>query len=204
MVYAYTDNGLTNAGLAFRKLTPDQKIKEYGSIEDWAISIMLGLDRLIYSNVVNSNTPLNNKRNMQINIDLVEHGVFNTDDFKEIMFPYGESFDYKFPATLSHYPVINPKIEVLKGEEISRPFNFMVVDKSSDGFNRTQELRNKLVLDVLINEFTAAVNQESLEQTMKGGPPMAEDEKGKKLSSIQEINKYLTYQYTDLLLSCLM
>lgn len=199
MVYAYTDNGLTNAGLAFRKLTPDQKIKEYGSIEDWAISIMLGLDRLIYSNVVNSNTPLNNKRNMQINIDLVEHGVFNTDDFKEIMFPYGESFDYKFPATLSHYPVINPKIEVLKGEEISRPFNFMVVDKSSDGFNRTQELRNKLVLDVLINEFTAAVNQESLEQTMKGGPPMAEDEKGKKLSSIQEINKYLTYQYTDLL-----
>lgn len=194
MIFAYTDGGESSTALPYQKLTEREKKEKYGSVEEWAIATINALDRIIYSNTTfRNNNPTHNKRNIFVNMNLVENGFFDKSDFEEILYPYGKEFDYGFPVNLTHYPIINSKIEVLKGEEIARPLNFMVVDKSSDGFNRTQELRNKLVLDVLTNELLLNINGKGLEEGL------SKDQSGEQLDSIEKINKYMSYGYSDLL-----
>ena len=71
--------------------------------------------------------PLTRKsvKNMQINYDLL-HGKLHMDDLKLLINPF--NIDASFiPDTIQHYPIINAKIEVLKGEESKRIFDFRVI-----------------------------------------------------------------------------
>ena len=193
MIYAYSDGEGSTLPLPYQKLTTKEKIEKYGSVNEWAVATINALDGIIFNSSRFGTSSIHNKHNMYVNLGLVEHGIFDKSDFEEILYPYGREFKYEFPVSLTHYPIINSKVEVLKGEEIARPLNFMVVDKSSDGFNRTQELRSKLVLDVLTNELLLTINKKGLEEGL------SKDQSGEELDSIEKVNKYMSYGYSDLL-----
>lgn len=63
--------------------------------------------------------------NKRINYDLVS-GKIHMDDIMLVLDPSGNDKAF-VPDTIQHYPVMNGKLEVLRGEEIERRFDYRVV-----------------------------------------------------------------------------
>ena len=59
-------------------------------------------------------------RAMDVNYDLL-HGKIHMDDLKLLVNPFDIEASF-IPDNIQHYPIINSKIEVLKGEESKRIF----------------------------------------------------------------------------------
>ena len=105
-----------------QKLTEKEKIKEYGSIEDWARMIF---DSVSEISTVYNNTDSHSTYDKEVLIDLA-NGIINKEDFDYVIKPYGE-ISAKYPAEFRHYDRISSKLHLLIGEEIKRPFNFKVM-----------------------------------------------------------------------------
>ena len=61
----------------------------------------------------------------KINYDLIK-GILHINDMALILNP--ENLQGNFiPENIQHYPIMNSKLNVLKGEEIKRPFDFKVI-----------------------------------------------------------------------------
>lgn len=181
-------------------LTTKDKIREYGSVEKWAVSMVRGIDGI---SLQYANNITNASKNNEIeNLKLIEHGIFDEKSFVKTTELVTESpvlpnnNALRHPTSLQHYPIINTKIEVLKGEEIARPLNFVVINKSSRSSNSVQELKNKMVLDVLTAELISKATGERIEQ-MKESYDFSKDNKGNSLDSLDKINQYFEYNYSD-------
>ena len=61
----------------------------------------------------------------KINYDLV-NGVLHIDDMELVLNPDHISAGY-IPDSIQHYPIINSKLNVLRGEESKRVFDYRVV-----------------------------------------------------------------------------
>ena len=84
------------------------------------------------------------------------------------------------PKTIQHYPIINSKLQVLRGEELSRVFDYKAVITNPTAISEIEESKKKELLERLQQEI--AMSSES------------EEEFNKKLD---EINKYYLYQWQD-------
>lgn len=80
---------------------------------------------------------------MNINYDLL-HGKLHLEELKLLVNPF--NIDASFiPDDIQHYPIINSKIEVLKGEESKRLFDFRVVVTNPGAVSEIEEEKNKQV-----------------------------------------------------------
>lgn len=180
-------------------LTTKDKVKQYGSVEKWAVTMIRTIDGIGF--YYGNNNTLTKTNDIE-NIKLIEHGIFDEKSFiknTEIVADtaVGPAVNnMRYPTALQHYPIINTKIEVLKGEEIARPLNFVVVNKSSRSSNSAQELRNKMVLDVLTAELISKATGEKIEH-FKESYDFSKDSKGNPLDSLEKINEYFEYTYSD-------
>ena len=115
----------------------------------------------------------------KINYDLV-NGKLHMSDLELILNP--ENLQAGFiPEKIQHYPIINSKLNVLKGEEINRVFDFRVVITNPTSVseienNKKEELFKKL--------------QEWVENTAQ-----SEEESKKELD---KLNDYFRYDWQDL------
>ena len=83
----------------------------------------------------------------KINYDLV-HGRIHMSDMKYIINPDNVQASY-IPDNIQHYPIINSKLNVLRGEEISRPFEYKVVITNPDAISEIEEnKKNSLFQDM--------------------------------------------------------
>ena len=95
--------------------------------------------------------------NMKINYDLI-NGIIHMDDVIKIINPENLSLNFA-PDKIQHYPIINSKINTLRGEESSRPFNWRVIvtnpnsvseiedNKKRDFFSSIQQIVEDPTLD---------------------------------------------------------
>lgn len=128
------------------RLTRAEKVKEYGSVENWARSV---LEHILNSSGHGQDGPENDRFRMKVNYDLAA-GKSNLDDLKSVTTPFGMS-DFAFPAIPKHYDQITPKLNTLRGEEINRPFNFMVVSANPNDHTEVEKAeRDKIHDSVLI------------------------------------------------------
>ena len=115
---------------------------------------------------------------MKINYDLI-NGKIHMSDLKMLINPY--SLDASFiPDNIQHYPVINSKLEVLRGEESKRLFDFRVVITNPAAVSEIEEEKN--------NQVNMMLQQILMDD--------AQDEQ----SFNQELEKqsdYFTYEYQD-------
>ena len=115
---------------------------------------------------------------MKINYDLI-NGKIHMSDLKMLINPY--SIDASFiPDNIQHYPVINSKLEVLRGEESKRLFDFRVVITNPAAVSEIEEEKN--------NQVNMMLQQILMDD--------AQDEQ----SFNQELEKqsdYFTYEYQD-------
>jgi hypothetical protein len=165
-----------------QKLTRKEIIKEHGSLEGWAEQVFTSVEGITSITNTNSNS---NSYDKEVLLDL-SNGILNIDDFTYVIKPYGDASP-KFPAELRHYDRISPKLHLLLGEEIKRPFNFRAVNVNPEAVTSAQKYKQQMVF----KSIQDALQQEV--QAMLG----VEEEKQTQPQTIEQIDKYMDVEYKD-------
>lgn len=112
--------------------------------------------------------------NKKINYDLV-NGKLHMDDLALILNPGGLNAAF-MPENIQHYAVINSKLDVLRGEEINRRFEFRVVCTNPNAISEIEKQKQQEFFENLQNIIQSEVQ--------------SEDELKVKLESLQKEFKY--------------
>ena len=120
--------------------------------------------------------------------DIQNYSIYNG-DFELSDYQYlTEQYGFAQPARLVNYPIIQPKIDLLLGEELRRPMDMKVVTTNKDATIRKEDMKIKLQL----KKFTEAMKQEMVQKmgievkTMLDELPIPDD-----------INKFMEYTYKE-------
>jgi len=115
---------------------------------------------------------------MQINYDLLRDKI-HMDDLALVVNPFHTEASY-IPDNIQHYPIINSKLEVLKGEESRRLFDYRVVITNPSAISEMEKEKNELV------------NQRLQELIMDTSQSEEDFQK-----ELQKQSDYFTYEYQD-------
>lgn len=115
---------------------------------------------------------------MRINYDLL-NGEIHMNDFKKLINPYGLKASF-IPDDIQHYPIINSKLKVLKGEEAKRLFDFRVIVTNPTAVSEIEEEKN------------LQVNQTVQQMVMEGS--QSEEDFNQEMEKQAD---YFTYEYQD-------
>lgn len=157
-------------GLPPQQLSYTKKNKEWRKKHlDWA-------DRNSY---LNHSYIRNTIRHKKINYDLI-NGKLHMHDLAKVLNPDGIEASY-IPDEIQHYPIMNSKLNVLRGEEIKRPFDFRVVVTNPNSISEIEEAKKQQVLQVITElvQNTAQSEEEAQQE-------------------LQRINEEFTYDWQDL------
>lgn len=163
-----------------QKLSRSQKGKEWGRQN---VDFIISLTNFSGSGGVGSK---DHYQRMKVNYDLYNN-IFDKDDFKYITNPYG--VDNELPAKMENYNIITPKLKLLEGEEIKRPFNFRVVAINADAVSQIEEKRKELLLQYLEGE---------LEKELVAQGVNVQNPQGNQTMTPPEIEKYMNYSEADI------
>ena len=95
---------------------------------------------------------------MKINYDLL-NGIIHMEDVAKVINPDNLSMAF-LPDKIQHYPIINSKINTLRGEESGRVFDWKAIVTNPNAISRIEEDKRKL-LDSLIAKTVENVEQDS-------------------------------------------
>lgn len=115
---------------------------------------------------------------MKINYDLI-NGKIHMSDLKMLINPYGLDASF-IPDSIQHYPIINSKLEVLRGEESKRLFDFRVAVTNPTAISEIEEAKNQQV-NMMLQQLVMDSSQ-------------SEDEFNQEL---EKQSDYFTYEYQD-------
>ena len=117
-------------------------------------------------------------RAMQYNYDLL-HGKIHMDDLKMLVNPF--HIDASFiPDNIQHYSIMDSKINVLKGEESKRLFDFRVIVTNPNAVSEIEEEKNMRVNNML--------------QQLIADSSMSDEEYQQ---ALEKQDYYFKYQYQD-------
>ena len=128
--------------------------------------------------MIHSNLTTKTVTEMEINYDLL-NGKIHLDDFEVLRNPYGLDASF-IPDNIQHYPIINSKLRVLKGEECRRLFDYRVVVTNANAISEIEEEKNK------------QVNEKLLELISDNA--ISEEDYNKELDKLSD---YFQYEYQD-------
>ena len=115
---------------------------------------------------------------MRINYDLI-NGKIHMEDLKVLVNPYNLNASF-IPDSVQHYPIINSKLEVLRGEESKRLFDFRVIVTNPNAVSEMEEEKN--------NQVNMMLQQLMMDEAQ------SEDDFNQEL---QKQSDYFTYEYQD-------
>lgn len=115
---------------------------------------------------------------MEINYDLL-NGKIHIEDFKLLLNPYGIDASF-IPDNIQHYSIINSKLDVLRGEESERLFDYRVIITNPTSISEIEEEKNAQVKQKL--------------QQLLSNEEQDEQEFSRELDSLSE---YYQYEYQD-------
>ena len=155
---------------------PSQMISYSGKTKKWRKQHLLWARNKTFFNYSLVRKSVMHKK---VNYDLV-HGRVHMADMKYILNPDNIQASY-IPDSIQHYPIINSKLNVLRGEEISRPFDYKVVVTNPDAISDIEENKK----NSLFQDMQNLIKQEGL----------SDDEYNQKL---EKLSQYYTYEWQDL------
>ena len=162
-------------------IAPRQKLARSKKNKDWGIQ---NVDNII--KLAGSTTSVNHFTKDKVNYDLYNN-IINRADFTYVTNPYG--IQDEFPARLNNYNIITPKLKLLEGEEIKRPFNFRVAAVNAEAVSQIQEKRKALLLQYLESELINELVAQGIEVT---NPDTGET------MTPEQVEKYMTYTEADI------
>lgn len=143
--------------LPYEKLPYKKKTEKWRRQHlDWAASMS-------YSENETTRTSIDQK---QINYDLL-NGILHIEDMVKVLNPEKVSAEY-VPNDIQHMPIINSKVDVLRGEEIDRVFDYRVVVTNPNAISSIEEEKRNVVLQVLQQEIqSASKSDEEFQQRLQ-------------------------------------
>ena len=158
-------NNLPPQQLPFSRKTKEWRKKHL----DWADSRSFGFDTQVRQTM----------KNKKINYDLL-NGKLDLYDMNMVLNP--EAIDADFiPETLIHYPIMNTKLNVLRGEESKRRFDMRVVVTNPEAISEIENNKKNEIFERL---------KEAI-----GNKNLSEEEYN---AEIEKINDYYSYEWQDL------
>lgn len=151
--------------LSFKKKNDAWKHK----VMDWADSKTFFNYSLVRKSIVHK----------KINYDLVE-GKLHMNDLEVILNPDNLQTNY-IPDNIQHYSIINSKLNVLRGEEAKRVFDYRVVVTNA---NDISEIENNKKAELLQRLQQLIQNTEQSEEEFN--------------QELERLNEYYTYEWQDL------
>ena len=115
----------------------------------------------------------------KINYDLL-NGKLHMSDLELILNPESLQADF-IPEKIQHYPIMNSKLNVLRGEESKRVFDFKVVVTNPNSISEIENNKKQQLLQKL--QEWVANNSQSEEQASQ---------------ELDKINDYFTYEWQDI------
>lgn len=162
-------------------VAPRQKIPRSKKNKSWRIQ---NVDNII--KLAGATTSVNYFTKDKVNYDLYNN-IINREDFTYVTNPYG--IEDQFPARLNNYNIITPKLKLLEGEEIKRPFNFRVAAVNSEAVSQIQEKRKQLLIQYLESELIADLEAQGINVT--------NPETGETMTP-EQVQKYMSYSDSDI------
>ena len=112
------------------------------------------------------------------------HGHFNPKDYEHVTDQYGTPF----PARMTNYNIIAPKIDLLTSEELRRPLETQVNSVNKSAVQRKEDVKVGLVAESILANAKEEVNE-----TM--GMPVAENLMGMDIPD--DIETFMKYTYKE-------
>lgn len=141
-------------------MLPLQRIPLSQKTEKWGKDTIDHYEMLTSSSTDSIRTSIYNKR---INYDLA-NGKFNKKDLEYVCNPLGlKGDDAEYPATLQHYDIISPPLNLLMGEETKRPDNCIVVSESPNDINRKQQQLKERLTYLLQQHLIAEIDPSTVD-----------------------------------------
>lgn len=102
--------------------------------------------------------------NMKINYDLV-NGVIHMEDIAAVLNP-NNSATALVPDKIQHFPIINSKLNVLRGEELSRAFEWRAVLTNPNAISEAEERKKQELFSKIqgVVEDTSLTDEQASEQ----------------------------------------
>ena len=161
---------------------PSQKKSTKEKTEEWCKQCVLaGEQILLYSDPTIRQTRLNKKTNYNLYNDILDVG-----DLETVLNPMGLDRN-SFPATLRNYPIANPKINRLSGEELTRPFDFRVMVLNEDAISQKEQEKKEIIM-------------QSLQNILLADMPEMQDPKQQEAyiqEKLKETEKYLNFEWQE-------
>lgn len=136
---------------------------------DWADSKTFSTNSLVRKSVIHK----------KINYDLLQ-GKLHMSDLELILNPENLKAGF-IPDKITHYPIMNSKLNVLIGEESKRVFDFRVVITNPNSISDIENTKR----DVLLQNLQELVANQSL----------SEEEFN---SRLEKLDNYMSYEYQDM------
>ena len=115
----------------------------------------------------------------QINYDLL-NGKVNMKDMQSIINPDNQTASF-IPDTIPHYPIMNSKLNVLRGEELSRIFDYRVVVTNPNAVSEIEQTKKQRLFASL--------------QQLIANSAQSEEEFNAELEKLAD---YYNYEYQDI------
>ena len=112
------------------------------------------------------------------------HGHFDPKDYEHVTDQYGTPF----PARMTNFNIIAPKIDLLTSEELRRPLETKVSSVNKDAVQRKEDVKVGLIAESILAEVKSEINE-----TM--GMDIAENTMGMEIPD--DIETFMKYTYKE-------
>ena len=154
---------------------PPQQLPFHRKTKKWRKQIVDWADSKTFFNY----SPVRNSViHKKINYDLL-NGKLHMQDFEMVINPENQSAGF-IPDKIQHYPIMNSKLNVLRGEESKRVFDFRVIITNPNSISEIENAKKEELLQRL--------------QQMMANSAQSEEEFNQEL---EKLNDYFTYEWQD-------
>ncbi len=160
---------------------PAQFIAESEKTQEWCDQMI----NAIMGYITGTNSPFDSSRSTDIQSYNIYNGHINRDSYKYVTEQYGTTY----PARLVNYPIIQPKIDLLLGEDLKRPLDYKVSTVNKDAVVRKEDFKVSLMMNALLKDIHKEIKEESGVEI---------DMEGQELSIPEDIDTYMRYNYREM------
>lgn len=154
---------------------PPQQLPFHRKTKKWRKQIVDWADSKTFFNY----SPVRNSViHKKINYDLL-NGKLHMQDLELVINPENQSVGF-IPDKIQHYPIMNSKLNVLRGEESKRVFDFRVIITNPNSISEIENTKKEELLQRL--------------QQMMADSAQSEEEFNQEL---EKLNDYFTYEWQD-------
>ena len=160
---------------------PRQLLSDKEKTKDWCEQ---NLDAMAPYIAQHNNSLYVNDRYKDIRNYQAYHGHFDPKDYEHVTDQYGTPF----PARMTNFNIIAPKIDLLTSEELRRPLETQVSSVNKSAVQRKEDVKVGLVAESILASVKKEVND-----TM--GMPIAENTMGMEIPD--DIETFMRYTYKE-------